>query len=377
MSFTNLEKVENSVRVQSLSLRDPSFESESSSTLSPSLFSEVNTLHSISAIHPHLLDILRHSSPALFIRVSKAFCDDLIPSIYRHVHLTEENVWGVLEGARGRRKAEALELVRDLNVDLDALRMLAVSDAGCSVADSGSRLSSALGDSGDVTDASSDESTRSEQQRPPTSDCWAEPPFTNVERLHILWSIINTLSAEMHSTNSNPDAESGMETTTSGSDISALSQALAQYVRPAAIHLDLRGLVAASYWALDSVITSLLSKLIETAFTSQRNLSLEIEITLPPVSPESGYIPHRLSVPSVIRFRPHPTARAKHYAKVIRDHYDVHTSRDRWPTIEYWVDDLNGVREELGKMVEARIRVPPELMMDEVDSGVLRQVSKI
>ncbi|OCF39269.1 hypothetical protein I317_06938 [Kwoniella heveanensis CBS 569] len=366
MSSVEIAAIDGSM--SSLSFRPSPAHHQLASIPSPS--TESNSLHPLSAIHPHLLDVLRHSSPALFVRVSKAFYDDLVPIIYRHIRLTEENVWRVLERSECRRKAEALGKVKELEVDLEALRALAMGRSkGALTRPSSEGLSDAVGDVRVVSTFA--EHAQSAHQ---TTGHPMDRPFSNVETLHLPWSMINTLSAEMHSTDSDSDTGSEVNASATSTLSSALAQTLSKYVRASAIHLDLRGLVTTSYWALDSVITTLLSRSIGIADQHQRRISLELEITLPPESPERGYIPHRLSVPSIIRFRPHPLARNEHYARVIRDHHDVHTSRDWWPAIEYWVDDSPGMREELEKMIEASIRVHPDLVMDEIDGGVLRQV---
>ncbi|WVQ98351.1 hypothetical protein IAU59_005474 [Kwoniella sp. CBS 9459] len=345
-----------------------------------SLSSEVGTFRPLSAIHPHLLDILRTTSPTLLARVSRAFYDDLIPTIYRDVSLTEQNVWKVLEGVKRERKGAALGFVRDLEVGLDALQALArgrPSDSSKAVelqvtSDSHSYAPWNLA----PTDLSPLSPIADHQTVPPDSArTQLQPLFSQVKRLHLPWPMIDTLSSQIAWAEGRSDGVSDAAETSRGSaDPSDLSQVLAQYVCASTIHLDLRAMVASSYWALDSVVTALLARSVETAALNRRPLSLAIEVALPPESPAGGYIPHGISVPAVIKFRPSATARKEHYAKVIRDHYDVHTSRDWWPAIEYWVEDIHGVKDELGKMVEARMRVHMDLLLDEIDGGVLRQV---
>ncbi|WWC59774.1 uncharacterized protein I303_102336 [Kwoniella dejecticola CBS 10117] len=145
---------------------------------------------------------------------------------------------------------------------------------------------------------------------------------------------------------------------------------------------------------------------------------LRIETVLPQDEPDKGYIPHNLVLPSRISFKRNVVRGGvgqeneveqgvvgqnedetedeveveteggnetedfnenASLAKLIRDHYDVHLSRaaDTPPEILYFVDDPPGVREELGKMVELRIRVGERLLYLEEEGGIIRQDCRV
>ncbi|WVW78114.1 hypothetical protein I302_100065 [Kwoniella bestiolae CBS 10118] len=335
------------------------------------VLTHTSSLDKISAIHPHLLDILRALIPTDLLRVSNEFYDDLLPTLYRRIELNKDNVRGVLEGIinGSERKRDALGMVRELTVvHLEVLDYLVQLEGPVE----GVRMN--VGDHRLVSN---------HPDHPPNGNALDphRPLFPKLDILHLPFQFISALDdlTISHNEISLPEDDITLSRLQLREDplrkLSTYPSIFARSFIPSTIHLDLTQEIDSElYWSFDSSLFNLLDKIPHHPTSSTR---LRIDTILPREKPERGYIPHNLLQPSSIHFKPNTSQQAGYgngdIAKVIRDHYDVHISRASFPPIVYFVKDVSGVREELEKIVELRVRVEEALVLDEAEGGILRE----
>ncbi|WWC86597.1 uncharacterized protein L201_001474 [Kwoniella dendrophila CBS 6074] len=320
------------------------------------------TLEPISAIHPHLLDILRITHPTLLLRISKAFYDDLIPKLYETLLLDKNNITGILKGidltALFDRKRDCLGLVKRLTIsDIRVLgEILKVIHKDRSGSNTGNNL-----ESGRIL---------------------SKPVFPNLETLHLPFNLLKSLNDITITSNQISSIDNHEEEEDNDKKIQECSYVFSHLIRTKTIMLDFaEELDTDLYWSFDLTLLNLLEDIPKTNSSTK----IWINTILPKDRPEKGYIPHNLSLKSEVHFQDHNDVNNdslqkgrenenlnESKAKVIRDHYDVHTSRDKFPNINYYVDDVGGIKEELHKMVDLQIRVDEKLFLDQGDGGLLR-----
>ncbi|WWD08303.1 hypothetical protein V865_006414 [Kwoniella europaea PYCC6329] len=349
------------------------------------------TLSTLSAVHPHLLDILRILIPTVLIRVSKTFYDDLVPGLYRSLSLNEGNIRGILEGyddGSGRKK-DALGLVRELTIcDLEVFDYLLELDRNVP-----SDHSQQTPVNGPIQSPSSSENNnRIDEHQYDGNLCL----FPNLETIHLPFRFISSLNQLTILSNEISHDDDHLHRTRRAEaerKLNLYPMIFSRYFNTRSITIDLGQEIDTDlYWAFDSTLFNLLDSIPPSRSVNTR---LRIETVLPRERPSRGYIPHNLLQASTIQFIPLPaatainpdTARAQgdgvdgsgdigkneDLAKVIRDHYDVHTSRSSYPPILYYVRDVRGIIGEMEKMMESRVRVEEELLVDEDEGGLLRE----
>ncbi|WWD00906.1 hypothetical protein V866_007844 [Kwoniella sp. B9012] len=365
------------------------------SNSAPNDLTKETTLSTISAIHPHLLDILRILIPTVLLRVSKTFYDDLVPVLYRSLSLNEGNIRGILEKSddgRGRKK-DALGLVRELTIcDLEVLEYM-------------SELDPDIQDDTRIDHAEQNETqTHNEPIQSPENDKRIDNHqddgnlclFPNLETIHLPFKFISSLNQLTILSNEISHDDDHLHRTRRAEaerKLKLFPLVFSRYFNTRLITIDLGQEIDTDlYWAFDSTLFNLLDSIPPSRSVNTR---LRIETVLPRERPSRGYIPHNILQASTIHFIPLPTLTAinpvtalaqgdgvdgsgdigknEDLAKVIRDHYDVHTSRPDYPPILYYVRDVRGVIGEMEKMMELRVRVEEELLVDEDEGGLLRE----
>ncbi|WRT67943.1 uncharacterized protein IL334_004917 [Kwoniella shivajii] len=367
---------------------------------SPSGDLENITLEPLSAIHPQLLDILRNVAPVLLLRVSEAFYENLLPGLYGELVLNKDNVQAILCGLEKEegRKRKAFELVRHLTIeDIEVLDYLSntISDSSSSSSSSSSSKStpesrSNLDNIQLVDNERPPKTINLDDERNPksgliTNSLNEQCIFPNIDELHLPSSFLKSINRITISNHQNSDAL--LNSPRAGeinNRLNRYSSILFKTVKPKSAHLDLTfDIRVDEYWAFDSTFLTLLrnysldsggSSVISISSSTSPSPSTELHITtmLPSDNPEKGYIPHGIQLPCKVKFTG-PNLSPRYLAKLVRDHYDIHTSREVYPPILYQVQDVQGVQRELTSMVENRTRVPICLLLDERDGGVIVQ----
>ncbi|KAK6903413.1 hypothetical protein I204_08284 [Kwoniella mangroviensis CBS 8886] len=358
------------------------------------------TLSTLSAVHPLLLDILRILIPTVLLRVSKTFYDDLVPGLYHTLYLNEGNIRGILEGyddGSGRKK-DALALVRELTIcDLQVLEYLSELDPDIQndIRIDRSQQTQIQTLNGPIQSQLSSENDKRIDNHP---DDGILCLFPNLETIHLPFKFITSLNQLTILSNEISHDDDHLHRTRrvkAERKLNLYPLIFSRYFNARLITLDLGQEIDTDlYWAFDSTLFNLLDSIPQSR---SMNTKLRIETVSPRERPSRGYIPHNLLQASTIHFVPirkttgavvDPAANSgeafvgtglveigknEDLAKVIRDHYDVHTSRPSYPPILYHVRDVRGVIGEMEKMMELRVRVEQELLVDEDEGGLLRE----
>ncbi|WVQ69580.1 uncharacterized protein L199_007800 [Kwoniella botswanensis] len=334
------------------------------------------TLSTISAVHPHLLDILRILIPTILLRVSRTFYDDLVPELYHTLSLDEGNIRGVLEGYddESGRKKDALGLVRELTIcDLEVLEYMSELDPDIhnDIRIDHAEQTQTQTHNGPIQSPENDK--RIDNHQDDGNLCL----FPNLETIHLPFKFISSLNQLTILSNEISHDDDHLHRTRSAEaerKLNLYPLIFSRYFYTRLIIIDLGQEIDTDlYWAFDSTLFNLLDSIPPSRSVNTR---LRIETVLPRERPSRGYIPHNLLQASTIHFIPLPaplTIRTdietetetetsgaqidgrilgtnEDLAKVIRDHFDVHTSRPNYPPILYHVRDVRGVIGELEKM---------------------------